>query len=208
LGALVARERHGIGQRVNVDLFSTAISMQCQEISAMVNQDTEYHRSRAGIAQPWLSAPFGIYRTADGWLAIAMAPLERVAELVGDPELAALDPWVDRDAAKRRLDALTPTRTTQAWLDLLTGAGLWAARVRSNKEAVDELREQGSDLIRTVEHPRAGRLELIGCPITFSAMPWSLRTPPPLVGEHTEEVLSEVLDPDRVAAAMQSEVRA
>jgi crotonobetainyl-CoA:carnitine CoA-transferase CaiB-like acyl-CoA transferase len=208
LGALFARERHGIGQRVEVDLFSTAMSVQCQEISAMVNQGVEYRRSRAGIAQPWLSAPFGVYRTADGWLAIAMAPLDRVAELVGDPDLAALDPWLDRDAAKQRLDALTPARTTQAWLDLLTGAGRWAARVRTNKEAVDELREQGSDLIRTVEHPRAGRLELIGCPITFSAMPWSLRTPPPLVGEHTEEVLSEVLDPDRVAAAMQSEVRA
>jgi crotonobetainyl-CoA:carnitine CoA-transferase CaiB-like acyl-CoA transferase len=208
LGALVARERQGIGQRVNVDLFSTAISMQCQEISAMVNQDTEYHRSRAGIAQPWLSAPFGIYRTADGWLAIAMAPLAPLAELVGDPELAELDAWVDRDAVKERLDRVTPGRTTQAWLDLLMPAGIWAARVRTTKEAVDELRLEGSDLIRTVEHPRAGRLELIGCPIEFTAMPWSLRMPPPLVGEHTEEVLSEVLGPEGVAAATKAEVRA
>jgi crotonobetainyl-CoA:carnitine CoA-transferase CaiB-like acyl-CoA transferase len=54
-------------------------------------------------------------------------------------------------------------------------------------------------LICTVEHPRAGRLELIGCPISLSATPWSLRLPPPLVGEHTAEVLAEVLDPASVA---------
>jgi crotonobetainyl-CoA:carnitine CoA-transferase CaiB-like acyl-CoA transferase len=208
LGALVARERQGIGQRVEVDLFSTAIAIQCQEISAMVNQRTEYERSRAGIAQPWLSAPFGIYRASDGWLAIAMAPLGQLAGLVGDPDLGALDPWVDRDEAKDRLDRVIPERSCQEWLDVLMPAGLWAARVRTTKEAVDELREEGSDLIRTVEHPRAGTLELIGCPIGLSETPWSLRMPPPLVGEHTEEVLSEVLGPEAVAAAMGTEVRA
>jgi crotonobetainyl-CoA:carnitine CoA-transferase CaiB-like acyl-CoA transferase len=126
---------------------------------------------------------------------------------VGDPELGALDPWVDRDAAKERLDRLTPSRTCQAWLDLLMPAGIWAARVRTTKEAVDELREEGADLIRTVEHPRAGTLELIGCPIGFSDTPWSLRLPPPLVGEHTDEVLAEVLDPAGIAAATRAAVR-
>jgi crotonobetainyl-CoA:carnitine CoA-transferase CaiB-like acyl-CoA transferase len=200
--ALLARERHGVGQRVEVDLFSTAISIQCQEISAMVNQGTVYERSRAGVAQPWLSAPFGVYRTADGWLAIAMAPLDRLAELVGDPGLATLDPWVDRDDAKERLDALTPSRLTRAWLDVLVPAGVWAAEVRTTKQAVDELRDEGSPLIRTIEHPRAGTLELVGCPITLSEMPWTLRLPPPLVGEHTREVLGEILDDATLEAAV------
>jgi crotonobetainyl-CoA:carnitine CoA-transferase CaiB-like acyl-CoA transferase len=85
---------------------------------------------------------------------------------------------------------------------VLQRAGIWAARVRSTKEAVDELREEGSELIQTVEHPRAGKLELIGCPVGFSATPWSLRLPPPLVGEHTEEVLGEVLDAERLAEVL------
>ena len=204
LGALFHRERHGTGQRVEVDLFSTAIAIQCQEISAMVNQGTEYERSAAGVAQPWLSAPFGIYRTADGWLAIAMAPLDELAALAGDPGLAELDAWLERDEAKRRLDAVTPSRTTQEWLDALMPAGIWAARVRTTKEAVDELRDEGSPLIRMVEHPRAGTLELIGCPIGFSATPWSLRTPPPLVGEHTEEVLGQVLDAEQLAEVLRA----
>jgi crotonobetainyl-CoA:carnitine CoA-transferase CaiB-like acyl-CoA transferase len=200
LAALFARERRGMGQWVEVDLFSTAMSVLCQEISAMVNQNAEVHRSRTGVAQPWLSAPFAIYATADGYFALAMTPLEALAPLVGIPELSELDPWVDRDEIKARLDGVLVKRTTQEWVDDLLAAGVWCAKVRSMKEAVDELREEGSDLLVKVEHPRAGTLELIGCPITFGETPWSVRFPPPLVGEHTDEVLAEVLEPGEIRA--------
>jgi crotonobetainyl-CoA:carnitine CoA-transferase CaiB-like acyl-CoA transferase len=203
LAALLARERQGIGQWVQVDLFSTAISLQCQEISAVVNQRTEVRRSAAGIASPWLSAPCGMYRTADGWLAVAMAPLERVAEVVGDPELATLDAWLDRDEAKRRLDARLRERTSAQWLETLLPAGLWAAEARTAAQAVAELRAEGSPLVFTVDHPRAGALELIGCPVTFGATEWSVRRPPPLVGEHTAEVLAEVLDASELAGLLE-----
>ncbi|HZC25686.1 MAG TPA: CoA transferase [Actinopolymorphaceae bacterium] len=202
LGALLARERQGIGQWVQVDLFSTAIATQCQEISAMVNQKATFSRSAAGIASPWLSAPCGVYRSADGWLALAMAELVDLAAVVDDQSLADLDPWVDRDDVKRRLEAVIPSRTTQEWLDVLMPAGIWAARVRTVDEAVDELRDEGSPLVCQVEHPRAGKLELIGCPVTLTETPWSVRRPPPLVGEHTAEVLAEVLDAKQLAAAM------
>lgn len=188
---------------MQVDLFSTAISLQCQEISAIVNQRAEPPRSAAGVPSPWLSAPCGMYKTADGWLAVAMAPLERVAEIVGDAELAALDPWLERDEAKRRLDAKLPGRTTAEWLEALLPAGVWAAEARTVADAVAELRDDGSPLVFTIEHPRAGTVELIGCPITFTATEWSARRPPPLVGEHTAEVLAEVLDPAELAELLE-----
>lgn len=193
LAALVARERQGIGQWVQVDLFSTAMSVQCQEISALVNQAGCYHRSPSGVAAPWLSAPCGVYRTRDGWLALAMADSSALARAVGDPALADLDAWRERDEIKEHLDALMTQRSTAEWLDILLPAGLWAAPVRTNREVVEELRAQGSSLFCSVEHPSAGKLELIGCPISFSETPWQLRLPPPTAGEHTEEVLSEVL---------------
>jgi crotonobetainyl-CoA:carnitine CoA-transferase CaiB-like acyl-CoA transferase len=202
LAALLARERRGIGQWVQVDLYSTAIAVQCQEISAMVNQHKTFERSRAGIASPWLSAPCGIYPTADGWLALAMADVTDVARVFDEPSLSKLDPWIDRDEIKERLERITPQRTTKDWLDLLLPAGLWAAEVRSLRDAVDELRAEESPLLCRVEHPRAGTLELVGCPITFTETPWTVRRPPPLVGEHTEEVLAEVLDPDRLAKVL------
>jgi crotonobetainyl-CoA:carnitine CoA-transferase CaiB-like acyl-CoA transferase len=202
LGALVARERQGIGQWVQVDLFSTAIALQCQEISAMVNQKDTFARSDTGIASPWLSAPCGVYPTADGWLAIAMADLRALARVVGDESLAGMDAWVDRDDVKRRLESLTPGRTTADWLGVLMPAGIWAARVRTLEEAVDELRDEGSPMVCQVEHPRAGTLELVGCPVTLPGTPWSVRRPPPTVGEHTAEVLAEVLDADQLARVL------
>jgi crotonobetainyl-CoA:carnitine CoA-transferase CaiB-like acyl-CoA transferase len=200
LAALLARERHGVGQRVEVDLYSTAIALQCQEISAMVNQGRDWRRSAAGVGQAWLSAPFGIYRAADGWLALAMAPVDRVAALLGVSGIDALDPWTDRDEIKNALEEATATRPVDDLVEQLLPAGIWCARVRTTAEAVRELREQGHDMIVEVDHPNAGTLELIGCPVRLSETPWRLRLAPPTVGQHTTEVLSEVLDADRVAA--------
>ncbi|MEJ3651942.1 CoA transferase [Actinomycetes bacterium KLBMP 9759] len=200
LAALLARERHGIGQRVEVDLFSATIAVMCQEISAMVNQRQDFPRSEAGVAQPWSAAPYGFYRAADGWVALAMGSLAVLADVLGDPELAALDPWVDRDEAKRRIDAAVEGRPTADVVDALLAGGLWAAQVRTMGEAVEELRADGSDLLVRVEHPEVGELELVGCPIRLSRTPWRLSRRPPTVGEHTDEVLADVLDADQLAA--------
>ncbi|GHG59072.1 CoA transferase [Sinomonas cellulolyticus] len=198
LAAIVARHTHGIGQRIEVDLYSTAISMQCQEISTLINQEKTWTRSASGVGQAWLSAPFGVYQTADGWMAIAMASPDRVAAVFGLPGLAGMDAWQQRDEMKHAIEAVVATRTTQAWLDVLLPAGLWAAAVRSTAEAVDELRRQGSDLLVETAGPTGDPIELIGCPIRMSATPWQLRYGPPATGAHTEEVLSEVLSPERV----------
>ncbi|MFE7404962.1 CaiB/BaiF CoA transferase family protein [Isoptericola sp. NPDC057559] len=199
LAALVARERHGVGQRVEVDLYSTAIAMQCQEISAFLNQDEAYERSEEGIGQAWLSAPFGVYEARDGWVALAMAPLDVVAAVVGDPSLADLDPWAERDEVKRLLEGHLRREPAAHWVRELGAAGLWAARVRTTQEAVAELQEQGSDLLVTTDGPDGTAISLIGCPVTLSETPWQLRLPPPRVGEHTAEVLREVLTDDEVA---------
>jgi len=131
-----------------------------------------------------------------------MAPLDVVGELVGRPRLAVLDAWHDRDAIKTILDGVFLAESTQHWLDVMMPKGIWCARCRTTLEAVDELRRDASDLIVEVEHQVHGRLELIGCPVTLSETPWSLRLPPPQVGEHTEEILSSVLSGDELASLM------
>jgi crotonobetainyl-CoA:carnitine CoA-transferase CaiB-like acyl-CoA transferase len=189
-----------VGQRVEVDLYSTAIAMQCQEISTFVNQGADYSRSRSGIGQAWLSAPFGIYQVSDGWIAVAMAPLDVVAKVVDDPAIARLDAWTERDDAKDAIQAVLLADTADAWVARLLEAGVWAARVRSTREAVDELRELGSDLLVTVDGPDGEPIELIGCPIRLSETPWQQRLAPPRVGEHTREILAAVLDEDEIDA--------
>lgn len=193
LAALIARMTHGVGQRVEVDLYSTAIAMQCQEISAFVNQGTGYTRSRSGIGQAWLSAPFGIYATADGWLAIAMADLETVAEVVCAPVVAAFDAWHQRDEAKDAIESALTAEAADHWVTKLLASGVWAARVRTTQEAVEELRETGSELLVTVDGPDGEPIELVGCAIRLSETPWQQRLAPPRVGEHTAEILGDLL---------------
>lgn len=164
----------------------------------MVNHNIDFSRSEAGIAQPWLSAPFGIYRTADGWIALAMGALDAVADVFGDPKISEYDPWLDRDAIKRRLDELAPQRGTAELLDALLRAGLWAAPVRTMKEAAEELAADGSSMVVNVTHASGQPLQLVGCPITLSETPWRQRLRPPAVGEHTEEVLGEVLSAEEI----------
>ncbi|WGW12882.1 CoA transferase [Saxibacter everestensis] len=207
LAALVARSIHGIGQRVEVDLYSTAIAMQCQEISAFVNQETDYERSTEGIGQAWLSAPFGIYQASDGWLAVAMAPLETIADAVGDAAVAAFDPWTERDEAKRALGSVLVRRPIQHWLDAFGSRGLWAARVRTTREAVDELRADDSDMIVTVDGPGGTPIELIGCAIRMSETPWRQRHAPPRVGEHSAEILREVLPESQIEELLKEQNR-
>lgn len=197
LAALVARDRTGIGQRVEVDLFHSTISVMCQEIAAMVNQEQEYERSKTGIAQPWLSAPYGIYQVADGSVAIAMGSLAALGTALG-ADFTTFDPWHDRDAIKRLVDDLVLHRTTNELIEALHDAGLWAAATRTMKEAVDELRADGSPLLVELDMSDGEPVELIGCPITFSRTPWSVHRRPPLVGEHTREIMTEVLDDDTI----------
>lgn len=190
LAAVIARDTHGFGQRVDVDLYSSAISLQCQEISAQLNQHRTYERSVEGIGQAWLDAPFGLYQVGDGWIAIAMAPLPLVADLVRRPELAALDPWRDRDAAKAMLGAAIREAAADDLVEALLAGGVWAARVRTTAEAVAELAEQGSDLLFETVGDDGRTLTLVGCPISLSRTPWEARSAPPRVGQHNEEILA------------------
>src|SRR5919198_3495122 len=120
---LFHRERTGRGQRIDVSLFNTAIALQCQEVAAFMNMERRWERSEAGIGGAWLSAPFGIYRTADGHVALAMGSLATLGELVDLQELADYDTperaWADRDEVYRILARRLADWTTGEWIDLL-----------------------------------------------------------------------------------------
>ena len=200
LAALIARDRHGIGQRVEVDLYSATLNLQAQENFAVLNQGIDLKRSAAGVASCWNDAPYGTYPSADGWMAIAMCPLDKLGPLIGDDDLGALDAWTERDEVKRRIEAQTSCRTTADWMAVFEAADVWAAPVRTSREAMDELIAMGSDRLITLDHPKGGPLKMIACPITLSETPAVAKNAAPLVGEHTDEVLTAHLGADRLGA--------
>jgi crotonobetainyl-CoA:carnitine CoA-transferase CaiB-like acyl-CoA transferase len=191
---LFHRERTGQGQRIDVSLLSTAVALQCQELAAFLNSERRFERSQAGIGGAWLSAPFGIYRTADGHLALAMGSLAVLGELLDLPELAAYDTperaWADRDHVYRLLAARLPERPTGDWLAILATRDVWCAPVQTFDQLVDDPQVAHNQLLTTVGYPGLGEVRVVGVPARFSGTPGTIRLGPPAVGQHTDEVLA------------------
>lgn len=193
---LFHRLRTGEGQRIDVNLFSTAIAVQCQELAAFLNMDRRWQRSRAGVGGAWLAAPFGIYKTADGYMAVAMASLAVLGDLLDLPEIKAYDTpalaYEHRDTIQPIIAQKIATDSTAHWLETLLAADVWCAPVQSFEDLIDDPQVIHNELIQTVYHPRAGEIRVVGVPVKFSKTPGAIRLAPPLVGEHTDAVLSEL----------------
>lgn len=198
LGALMARDRHGVGQKVETDLYSATLNLMGQENFAILNQHVKLKRSEAGVASCWNDAPYGPHPTSDGWVAIAMCPLEKLAGILQDPELAAMDPWNARDETKLRIDQSTRKLSTAALMALFEEADVWAAPIRDSDAAMREAVELEPSRLVEMNHPKAGKIHAVANPITLSETPIAVTRAPPQVGEHTNEVLSGLLGADRV----------
>lgn len=199
LSALIARDRHGVSQKVETNLYSATLNMMGQENFAVLNQDITLERSEAGVASCWNDAPYGAHPTADGWVAIAMCPLDKLGALLGDEGLSDMDAWAERDAVKLRIDESTRKFSTEEIMAIFGGADVWSAPIRTSAEAMEELVRLNSPRLVEMDHPKAGRIRAIANPVTLSETPVSLRHVPPQVGEHTDEVLVEFLGGERVA---------
>jgi len=194
--ALFHRERTGEGQKVEVNLFATAIALQCQEITAFLNSEGGFPRSEAGIGAAWLDAPFGIYRTADRWIALSMMSLAELGEALDLPELADYDDaeraFTERDTVKRLLEPALASRRAAEWLEILGSRGLWCAPVQDFADLENDPQVAHAGLIQTVPHPDGGEVRVVGLPMRFGRTPGAIRTGPPAVGQHTDEVLGEL----------------
>lgn len=193
---LFHKERTGQGQRIDVSLFNTAIALQCQELTAFMNLSKRWQRSESGIGSPWLSAPFGIYKTQDGYMAISMNSLIVLGELLDLPQLADYDTeelaYDKRDELKPMIEKTIGTNTTEHWLDLLGSRDMWCAKVQDFDDLMNDPQVAHNELIQTIQHPIAGEVKVIGVPIQFSETPGTIRLNPPRVGEHNDEILASL----------------
>jgi crotonobetainyl-CoA:carnitine CoA-transferase CaiB-like acyl-CoA transferase len=193
---LFHRERTGEGQRIDVSLYATAIALQCQELAAFLNLPRWSDRSEAGIGAAWLSAPFGIYATSDGHIALAMGSLAVLGELLELPELSRFDTpemaWGERDRIYRMIASRLPARTTAEWLELLMTRDIWCAAVQAFDDVTTDPQVEHEELLTTVEYPGIGDVRVVGVPMRFSETPGTIRLSPPTVGQHTDEVLASL----------------
>jgi crotonobetainyl-CoA:carnitine CoA-transferase CaiB-like acyl-CoA transferase len=155
-------------------------------------------------------APYGIYATSDGYLALAMNSLGVLGELLDLPDVASYegDPqgaFTDRDTIKRRLEGRLLTRNTNEWLELMAVRDIWCAPVKDFEAIFDDPQVKAAEIVATVDHPNIGPLKVIRTPICLSETPPTIRRPCPRVGEHNQEIMRELGYNDSRIAQLEKE---
>jgi crotonobetainyl-CoA:carnitine CoA-transferase CaiB-like acyl-CoA transferase len=195
LAALRGRDRAGTGCRVDVNLLSAGLDLLVEPITYYINNVPLKGRSRAAIADVFHEAPYGIYPTQDGWIAISMSPLGPLAEATGSAELSHLrddERYERRDEISSLLIRICRGRTTTEWLRIFQAAGVWCAPVHDLAQVATDPQVLWNESFITFDHPRAGRVRVLGHPIQYNGAAPPLRRRPPLVGEHNDEILAEL----------------
>ncbi|WP_225883250.1 CaiB/BaiF CoA transferase family protein [Sphingomonas aliaeris] len=130
LALLVRRGRTGLGGLIETSLLEVLVDFQFELLTTHLNDGGRApRRAAAHGANAYLAAPYGVYATRNGHLALAMTPLDKIEALLDLPGLASADGFADRDSLLDRIAGRVAERTTEDWLALLEPAGIWAAPV-------------------------------------------------------------------------------
>jgi crotonobetainyl-CoA:carnitine CoA-transferase CaiB-like acyl-CoA transferase len=198
--ALYARERTGLGQKVEIAMLEVMAALLTYQGQAYLS--TGVSPRRRGNQHPSI-VPYEVFEAADGYLTVGVANNSlwgRFCQAIGHPELAA-DGRFDTEAKRvEHREVLVPLlagifRSGRAadWLARLERAGVPAGKIKSVGEALDSPHLRARGAIITVTHPTAGALPMVGPPIRLHGTPAEVTAPPPRLGEHTEEILTKLL---------------
>ena len=174
---------------IDVSLFGSALLLQTPEAFLALNTEMEWERSLANIGAPWFGAPYGLYRTADGWLAIAMTPRQRLVDLFGLPgELLDLDEdsWYEqRDEVNAQLASVMLKQTNDEWLALFAEHDIWGAPLLSLAEALHHPQVEANQFLETISLGDGREsATAVGLVTQMTGVSKVGRLPPPRLGEH------------------------
>ncbi|MDM9561627.1 CaiB/BaiF CoA transferase family protein [Bordetella petrii] len=204
LAALLHRERTGEGQKVEVNMLDAITTLQMQELSVYTVGGKPQVRSAEPHAHVYIRSPYGVFATADGYLALAMPDMRVLAEVLDERRLLDYagenDGWEHRDAIFALVrEALAKFATADAFARL-NQAGIWCGPVYGYADLVADPQIAHNGTFVEYEHPTEGRVKTPGFPIRFSRTPARVERGAPLTGQHTEEVLREFgYSPEQVA---------
>jgi crotonobetainyl-CoA:carnitine CoA-transferase CaiB-like acyl-CoA transferase len=199
MAALYYRERTGEGQFIDIALLDSIMPLMGWVAANLL----------IGGQQPVLlgndnftAAPSGMFKTKDGYINIAanqQEQWENLADELGLPELKTDPRFQERDTRKANRFALTPlleskltANTTAHWVEVLNAKSIPSGDVLKLDAALTSAQARHRQVIAEVEQPGIGEVKLFNLTAKFSKTPGSIETPPPLLSQHTEEILTEL----------------
>ena len=206
--AIAHRAETGVGQQLDLALLDSQIAL-------LAYQNTNYFATgkppkRIGNLHPNI-VPYQPFKTADGDVILAcgndnlfrkFCAAAGCAELVDDPRFTSNGNRVENRAElTRRLQAVFAQRGTRAWVELLEAAGVPNGPINDVAQVFEEPQVKARGIKVELDHPVAGRLPTVASPMRFSATPVEYKLAPPVLGQHTEEVLRGLLKLDDAAIA-------
>lgn len=208
LAALIARDRDGHGQHIDMALYDCQLAMLANVGSAALLSGAE--PGRYGNGHPTI-VPYQVFHASDGAFVIAAGNDRQFAALAGvvgteplanDPRFASNRARVENRAAL--IELLAPPlalRTKEHWFALLQEAGVPCGELRGPLAALRAPEAEARKMVREIAHPTIGALPLVASPLRLGETPVAAPVAPPLLGEHDDDVLRNVLGLDEGSIA-------
>jgi crotonobetainyl-CoA:carnitine CoA-transferase CaiB-like acyl-CoA transferase len=208
LAALLRRERTGKGCRVDASLMQAALDLQAESLVAWLNAPKRPAsvNARQHIAGWYYPAPYGVYATRNGHIAVSLCPLQRLAEAIDEPRLVSFsdkDTWSRQDEIGELIAARLKTKATEDWSPRMEQAQIWHARVQGYADLVEDPQVKHMQALVTVRGAgeTGAPVTLVNHPVRYDGEAAAIRLPPQPLGAQTKEVLAELgFGPAEIAA--------
>jgi crotonobetainyl-CoA:carnitine CoA-transferase CaiB-like acyl-CoA transferase len=194
LAALHERRDTGKGKKVDSNLLNAALDLQIEPFIYYLNGSL-YDRSETGISSRFHQAPYGIFETSDGYICVSLTPPEKLAAAFKDEsfhEWREEDQFRKREEVNAHIAGHIRRETTEHWYAVFEELDIWYAPVNSYEEVEEDPQVIHNRAIITFEHPKAGEVRVLAHPVRYDGEPPPLRNLPPELGEHTQEILTEL----------------
>jgi crotonobetainyl-CoA:carnitine CoA-transferase CaiB-like acyl-CoA transferase len=195
IAALIRRQKKGIGAMIEISLAESLLDFQFELLTTYYASNAQPLRSYSSNGHPLLSAPYGIYQTADGYIALAMMDIRALAKAIACKEMEEFSndrAFAERDKMKAILARHLSFETTNRWLTHLQQEGLWAMEVFDWEKMMGHGAYQCLKMEQTIN---VGSKEIITtrCPIRINGERLYSDKPAPVLGEHNEKVMRELV---------------